>query len=180
MSKSIEIVVSADADQDDCLAAAADEYLEEHPELHGYDLAPRWGDDDRETVVLAVPFDWRAKHLAREVCAIVKDDGTGTIRVIVDHALIDDPNATAEDIAEIVREARQDAASEHAEEALREACRKHDISLSKDEDGVQWAWAGIADDDASEATRICEELVSAGVLDGSRSTVDGYYVYRVR
>ena len=51
----IAISVRADADQDDCLAAAEQEYISEHPELSGYDLDPRWGDGDRETVVLAVP-----------------------------------------------------------------------------------------------------------------------------
>ncbi len=54
-------------------------------------------------------------ELAREVGCIVGDDGTGDIRVIVDHALAEDPAATAEDIAEIVREARADAAAERAE-----------------------------------------------------------------
>lgn len=56
MAKSVEIVVRADADQDDCLSAAAASYVEEHPELGGYDLAPRWQDeDDRTIVVLTVP-----------------------------------------------------------------------------------------------------------------------------
>lgn len=60
MAKSIEIVVRADADQDDCLSAAAASYVEEHPELGGYDLAPRWQDeDDRTLVVLTIPA-WAA------------------------------------------------------------------------------------------------------------------------
>jgi hypothetical protein len=53
--------------------------------------------------------------LAREVGRIVGDDGTGDIRVIVDHALAADASATAEDIAAIVREARSDAAAEESE-----------------------------------------------------------------
>lgn len=53
---SVTVTVRADQDQDDCLAAAAAEYIEEHPELAGYDLSPRWTDeDDRETVDLTVP-----------------------------------------------------------------------------------------------------------------------------
>lgn len=53
------ITVRADADQDDCLTAAADEYVAEHPELAGWDLAPRWADEDRERVALTVP-QWHA------------------------------------------------------------------------------------------------------------------------
>ena len=49
------VIVTADPDQDDCLTAAADEYIAEHPDLTGYDLAPRWTDDERETVTLTVP-----------------------------------------------------------------------------------------------------------------------------
>jgi hypothetical protein len=55
MSKHIEITVSANADLDDCLAEAAAEYISEHPELRGYDLSPRWANEDREQVVLTVP-----------------------------------------------------------------------------------------------------------------------------
>lgn len=60
MAKSIKIVVAADADQDNCLAAAAEAYIEEHPALAGWDLAPQWegGEDgDREQIVLSVP-EW--------------------------------------------------------------------------------------------------------------------------
>lgn len=56
MEKSIEITVAANADLDDCLEGAAEAYIEEHPELEGYDLAPRWTDEgSRETVILTVP-----------------------------------------------------------------------------------------------------------------------------
>jgi len=57
MTQSIEITVRANPDLDDCLAGAAEAYISEHPELTGYDLAPRWADeDDREDVVLTVPL----------------------------------------------------------------------------------------------------------------------------
>lgn len=59
-SKSVEIVVSANPDLDDCLTGATEAYIEEHPELEGYDLAPRWTDGDRETVTLTVP-SWAAE-----------------------------------------------------------------------------------------------------------------------
>jgi len=60
MSRSVHIVVPADSDQDDCLSAAAEAYIAEHPELEGYDLEPRWTDeDDRESVTLTVPA-WAA------------------------------------------------------------------------------------------------------------------------
>lgn len=56
MSRFVEVVVAADADEDDCLVAAEAAYIGEHPELRGYDLSPRWtDDDDRETVTLVVP-----------------------------------------------------------------------------------------------------------------------------
>ena len=54
-SKSVEIFVAANDDADDCLADAAESYISAHPELDGYDLSPRWADDDRESVVLLVP-----------------------------------------------------------------------------------------------------------------------------
>jgi hypothetical protein len=43
------------ADHDDCLGAAAD-FAAAHG-LEGWDLDPRWEDDQRETIVLAVP-EW--------------------------------------------------------------------------------------------------------------------------
>jgi len=57
-----ELIVPANPDLDDCLGGAAEEYVEEHPELAGYDLDPRWGDADRETVKLTVPA-WHTKAL---------------------------------------------------------------------------------------------------------------------
>lgn len=51
------ITVPADPDEDDCLSAAADAYVAEHPEAEGWDLRPRWEDEDeRETVLLTVPI----------------------------------------------------------------------------------------------------------------------------
>ena len=50
------ILVTANPDLDDCLAGAAAEYIGEHSELEGYDLSPRWSDeDDRRYVELTVP-----------------------------------------------------------------------------------------------------------------------------
>jgi len=52
----VEVVVRADADEDDCLVVAEAAYVADHPELHGYDLSPRWTDEnDRETVTLVIP-----------------------------------------------------------------------------------------------------------------------------
>ena len=51
------ITVAADPDQDDCLMAAVDAYVAEHPEAEGWDLQPRWADDDRDTVTLTVPVE---------------------------------------------------------------------------------------------------------------------------
>lgn len=59
-----EITVTANPDADDCLSEAAAEYIREHRELRGYDLAPRWTDeDDRETVTLSVP-EWYYEALS--------------------------------------------------------------------------------------------------------------------
>lgn len=56
MSKSIEVRIAADkyVDFDDCLQAAADEYAEQH-DLAGWDLAPRWADNQRDEIILTVP-----------------------------------------------------------------------------------------------------------------------------
>lgn len=42
-------------DCDDCLAAAAADYIASHPDLRGWDLSPRWGGEGRETIQLTVP-----------------------------------------------------------------------------------------------------------------------------
>lgn len=55
MSKNITVTVPANPDLDDCLAGAAEAYIDEHPELEGWDLEPRWADEARETVALTVP-----------------------------------------------------------------------------------------------------------------------------
>jgi hypothetical protein len=41
-------------DEDDCLSAAARDYAHEH-DLVGWDLAPRWEDDQRDAILLTVP-----------------------------------------------------------------------------------------------------------------------------
>lgn len=54
----IDILVTPDPDADDCLAAAAAEYVADHPEAEGWDLEPRWAggeDGDREEIVMSVP-----------------------------------------------------------------------------------------------------------------------------
>jgi hypothetical protein len=53
--------------------------------------------------------EMEAKAMIGEVASLVSDDGTGDLGVIVRQALEDDANATAEEIAEIVREAREEA-----------------------------------------------------------------------
>lgn len=53
VSRSVEITVPANAD--DCLADAAASYIAEHSTLRGWDLAPRWTDETRQTVTLSIP-----------------------------------------------------------------------------------------------------------------------------
>lgn len=50
-----EITVPANPDLDDCLTGAARDYIAEHSDLRGYDLSPRWTDEERESVTLSVP-----------------------------------------------------------------------------------------------------------------------------
>lgn len=50
-----EISVSPNEDQDNPLAAAAEAWIADHPQLRGWDLAPRWSDDQRDEILLTVP-----------------------------------------------------------------------------------------------------------------------------
>lgn len=54
-ARTVMVVVTADQDQDDCLAAAAESYIATHPALAGWDLSPTWADASREQVTLTVP-----------------------------------------------------------------------------------------------------------------------------
>ncbi len=61
----ITVTVKANPDVDDCLQYAQQEYIEEHPDLDGYDLDPQWEDeDDRTYVNLSVP-EWSLTEGAR-------------------------------------------------------------------------------------------------------------------
>ena len=72
-NNSVEITVTANADAEDCLADAAATYIDENSELVGYDLAPRWTDDDRETVTLTVPV-WATRAVT--ITASISDGMT--------------------------------------------------------------------------------------------------------
>lgn len=54
MSQKITIPAVKYEDYDDCLSAAADEYAKQHG-LEGWDLDPKWEDDQRDMIVLTVP-----------------------------------------------------------------------------------------------------------------------------
>lgn len=56
------------------------------------------------------------KDVCDAVASMVRDDGTGDLGVIVRQALADDPAVTVDEIADIVREARRDAAVERKRE----------------------------------------------------------------
>lgn len=67
----IRIAAARYEDADDCLGAAADEIARERG-LAGYDLSPRWEDDEREAILLDIPdyavragdeADWTADDL---------------------------------------------------------------------------------------------------------------------
>lgn len=73
-------------------------------------------DDGQRYVILGSLSDvqvvnGRRAELLSVVASMVGDDGTGDLGVIVDQALADDAEVTAQEVAEIVREAREEAAS---------------------------------------------------------------------
>ena len=68
----IQIAAARYADYADCLTAAADECAEEHG-LQGWDLSPRWADEQRDTIVLTVPA----------MPAALTDDGQAAVREFV-------------------------------------------------------------------------------------------------
>ena len=101
------------ADADDCLAAAAADVAQEHGVPAGYDMSPRWADDDRDEILVDVPL--RATTAA-DVLALVTDlyDAGGNLRVVVDAMLRDYPEESAEEIAAMVIESWDEATAEHA------------------------------------------------------------------
>lgn len=44
-------------DHDDCLEAAAADYVETHPEAAGWALHARWEDNSRDVILLDVPVE---------------------------------------------------------------------------------------------------------------------------
>lgn len=59
------------ADSDDCLAAAADDVAQEHGVPAGYDMAPRWADDDRDEILVDVPA--REEHTPADAVALCRE-----------------------------------------------------------------------------------------------------------
>jgi hypothetical protein len=56
MPRTIEVDAKQYEDYDDCLKAAADDFAATHS-CQGWDLEPRWTDDERNTIALTVPSD---------------------------------------------------------------------------------------------------------------------------
>lgn len=54
MSKQVKIAAAKYEDQDDSLQAAADDYAAAHDQA-GWDLDPKWEDEQREVIILTVP-----------------------------------------------------------------------------------------------------------------------------
>lgn len=52
--REVRISAARYVDYDDCLAAAAAEYSAAHA-LAGWDLAPRWADEQRDEIILTAP-----------------------------------------------------------------------------------------------------------------------------
>lgn len=55
--KTIEVSAAKYQDCDDCLEAAAADYVRLHPEAAGWDLSARWADSERDVILLDVPVD---------------------------------------------------------------------------------------------------------------------------
>lgn len=53
--KTITLAAETFENHDDCLAAAAAWYIDQHPELTGWDLDARWASDERDEILLSVP-----------------------------------------------------------------------------------------------------------------------------
>lgn len=92
MSKNIEIRVPAKQyeDEDDCLQAAAADYAEQH-DLQGWDLSPRWADEQREEIVLTVPAWAAAKKVTFSIEYIrYERDESGLLRRKGGSVILDD------------------------------------------------------------------------------------------
>lgn len=93
------IVVSG---RDFSTVAMTDAYAKEHFEV-ATDRAVAYSTEGK-------PSEVEINSLAFEVADLVGDDGSGDIGVITRQAVKDSPRVTAQEIAEIVRQAREDAA----------------------------------------------------------------------
>ncbi|MCA9630058.1 MAG: hypothetical protein KC766_20445 [Myxococcales bacterium] len=60
-TETIAVTARDYVDADNCLAAAEAAYIATHHELRGWDLSPRWEDDERETILLTVPT-WASRE----------------------------------------------------------------------------------------------------------------------
>lgn len=61
MRNTISLPARQFEDHDDCLSAAAESYIESHPDLAGWELSPRWEDDNREAILLDLP-EWHVEQ----------------------------------------------------------------------------------------------------------------------
>lgn len=134
-TKKATITVSANPDLDDCLQGAVDEYVAEHPEAAGWDLDPRWGDEDRETVELTVPVV-EAEAQSEEPSdqtTLAEWDGEGYWAAIVSpYATRDDLVQAATDAGETIQQhvracvaaAVDQGADFDAEAAYRDICQQ--------------------------------------------------------
>lgn len=90
---SITVPAAKYADHDDCLAAAAADYLADHPDLAGWDLSPSWVDEQRDEIALSVPA-WSTASAIR----IAPSIGTRSTCVDTEGALDYDVTVTIGDL----------------------------------------------------------------------------------
>ncbi len=97
----------------------------------------------------------RVADLVVEVGALVGDDGTGDNGIIIREALRDDPGVTAAQIAEIIRESRQDAALDR------------EVALG---DRVEGGGPGTEDHDTGRVVRVDGDQVTVAWSNGETTT----------
>ena len=64
-ARTVSVPASRYEDEDDCLSAAAADYIAAHPSLAGWDLSPRWVDEQRDEIEMTVPA-WAVETAGQE------------------------------------------------------------------------------------------------------------------
>jgi hypothetical protein len=137
-------------DHDDCLSAAQADYIEAHPELEGWELNPRWSDDQRDEILLDVPDDVRDEDEIIIRFAVEQDGSIGysVVGYLPDGEMAAAVSAAAQEQLSGDDLARWTAACEAGHGPLTPAdiCGWRWVVLSRDEDALAraagYSWPG--------------------------------------